>query len=40
VDPARHTRESNADRMGGIPLRPILIGVGVIVVLLVLWLLS
>jgi hypothetical protein len=30
--------ESNADRMGGIPLRPILIGAGVVVVLFLLWL--
>jgi hypothetical protein len=38
LEPARHTLESNKDRMGGIPLRPILIGAGVVVILLLLWL--
>jgi serine/threonine protein kinase len=38
LEPARHTLESNKDRMSGIPLRPILIGAGVVVILLLLWL--
>jgi hypothetical protein len=38
LEPARHTLESNRDRMSGIPLRPILIGAGVVVILLLLWL--
>jgi serine/threonine-protein kinase len=38
LEPARHAVESNKDRMSGIPLRPILIGAGVVVILLLLWL--
>jgi serine/threonine-protein kinase len=40
LEPDRHTLERNADRLSGVPIRPILIGAGVVVILLVLWLLT
>jgi len=40
LEPARHTLETNKDRMSGIPLRPNLIGAGVVAILLLLWLIQ